>query len=292
MNIRHLKIFKTVCDEGSVTKAANQLYMTQPAVSHVLHEMETTLGYPLFDRINRRLYITAAGTLFLDKTRQVLAVYDELEKDAKQFELLATLRIGCCITIANFWLPDILQQLQKEDDIRVNVVVDQAANILHKLQHNEIDIAFIEGILPQGDYYKIPFSSYRLKLVCASSYRHQLNSLSKPEEVVKESFLLREKGSAIRDVLDSTCKLHQVEIEPRWTSVNSQALLQAARSGLGITLLPEMLVEQDLQQGILKEVKLSWLHLENQNYILYHKDKYISKPMQMMISLTRELFCK
>lgn len=292
MNIRHLKIFQTVCEQGSITHAAQQLYMTQPAVSHVIRSLEETLGYPLFDRISRRLYLTPAGSLFLEKTRQVLALYEELERDASSYENRAVLRIGSSITIANFWLPKVLQSFQKQTNTRAKVEVDRASVIISKLKQNEIDIAFIEGVLPQGDFTAVPFSAYRLKLVCAPAYSISKSIRNDPQELVKERFLLREQGSAIRNVFDSALELKQLAAEPLWTSVNSQALLQAARSGLGITVLPDMLVAEDLKQGTLMEVETPWLHLENKNYILYHKEKYISQPLQLLIALTKELFCK
>lgn len=78
MNLRQLEVFRAVCEQGGFTRAAQSLYMTQPAVSHVIAELEKEAGCPLFDRISRRIYLTEAGRIFLEKARQILELHEEL----------------------------------------------------------------------------------------------------------------------------------------------------------------------------------------------------------------------
>ena len=86
MTIRRLYIFKTVCEEGSVTGAAKKLYMTQPAVSHVIHELEEELGTVLFDRISKKVFLNQTGKLLLKKTVRILELYEDLEKGVYDLE--------------------------------------------------------------------------------------------------------------------------------------------------------------------------------------------------------------
>ncbi|MCR1950305.1 LysR family transcriptional regulator [Clostridium sp. DSM 100503] len=83
MKIRHLRIFKAVCEEESVTKASEKLFMTQPAVSHAISELEDYLGVSLFDRISRKVYLNETGKLFLTKVTKLLDLYDDLDKNIK-----------------------------------------------------------------------------------------------------------------------------------------------------------------------------------------------------------------
>ena len=105
MTIRHLYIFKIVCEEGSFTRAARRLYMTQPAVSHAILELEAEIGSPLFDRLSRRIYLNASGNIMLSKVNRLLELYEELKSNALTAEQPLPLRIGSTITIGNFWLP-------------------------------------------------------------------------------------------------------------------------------------------------------------------------------------------
>ena len=91
---------------------------------------------------------------------------------------------------------------------------------------------------------------------------------------------MREQGSAIRDSLDSALRLRQIQVKPAWESVNSQVLKQAALAGLGIALLPEQMVRPQLASGALTEVKIEGIELENQNWMIYHRDKFESEAIR------------
>ena len=105
MTIRHLRIFVAVCEEGSVTKAANKLYLAQPSVSLAISELEKFYGVKLFDRISRRLYLTDKGKQFLNYTKHIIDLFDELENGMKNWGSSGALRIGSSITIGNYFFP-------------------------------------------------------------------------------------------------------------------------------------------------------------------------------------------
>ena len=107
------------------------------------------------------------------------------------------------------------------------------------------------------------------------------------DQLQAQNWLLREPGSAIRDSLDSSLRLHQLQIKPTWESVNSQALKQAALAGLGIALLPEEMVQKPLQTGKLVEVQIEGIDLENQNWMILHRDKFESEAIRCWKQLIR-----
>lgn len=105
MTLRHIKIFIAVCDTGSTTAAAKELYIAQPAVSFAIAELEHYYGQKLFDRISNRLRITEAGRRFLEYSRQIVILFDEMEFEIKNWDSLGSLRIGSNVTIGNNFLP-------------------------------------------------------------------------------------------------------------------------------------------------------------------------------------------
>lgn len=284
MTIKQLYIFKVVCEEGSVTKAANRLYLTQPAVSHVINELEVKMGVLLFDRLSKKIFLNETGKLFLEKAIRILDLYDELEKGGCPLEKHAVLRIGSSITIANYWLPAILKRFEAAcGDTPIKVNVNSAKIITDKLLNNEFDIAFIEGPIAQKQLTAIPFSSYQLLAVCSPSHPFSSHFGITIADLAAERLLLREKGSAIRDVIDSIFLLHGISIEPSFTSVNSGALLQAAKHNLGITILPDVLIRQEVLNGEVTALPIQDITLTNRNHIVFHKDKFQTEPIKVLI---------
>ena len=284
MNLRQLEVFRAVCEQGGFTRAAQSLYMTQPAVSHVIAELEKEAGCPLFDRISRRIYLTEAGRIFLEKARQILELHEELSAGFPALTGQAPLRIGSGITIANFHLPTILRRCRRLDGFpSVRVTVDQAGRIEEALLNSELDVALIEGVVRHPHLIRQPFSSYDMAAFCAPSHPLATRSPLALDDLLTAELLLREPGSAIRDAFDSALLLRDRCAEPAWTSVNSPALAAAAREGLGVAVLPACLTEADVAAGRLVRLEVEGLTLRNQNQLVVHRDKTITPPLRLFM---------
>ncbi len=284
MNLRQLEVFRAVCEQGGFTRAAQSLYMTQPAVSHVIAELEKEAGCPLFDRISRRIYLTEAGRIFLEKARQILELHEELSAGFPALTGQAPLRIGSGITIANFHLPTILRRCRRLDGFpSVRVTVDQAGRIEEALLNSELDVALIEGVVRHPHLIRQPFSSYDTAAFCAPSHPLATRSPLSLDDLLTAELLLREPGSAIRDAFDSALLLRDRCAEPAWTSVNSPALAAAAREGLGVAVLPACLTEADVAAGRLVRLEVEGLTLRNQNQLVVHRDKTIPPPLRLFM---------
>ena len=293
MNLRHLTIFKKVCDEGSITQAARQLYMTQPAVSHAISELEEELGTPLFDRLSRRLYLTGAGRILLEKSTRLLAMYEDLTLSARSLEADAPMRLGSTITLANSVLPEAMKRWNALGRFApARVTIDKAAEIERLLAAGEIDLALLEGVVHLENLTAAPLSSTRLLIVCApESPFYRSNNLS-VSALLDLPLLLRETGSAIRDTFDSALLLHGKKAIPQWISVNSQALIEAVKQGLGVSVLPETIARGALASGLLAELHVNGLELSCINQIAVHKDKVMTAPMENFVEIVKEIFAQ
>ncbi len=229
----------------------------------------------------------------------MLEAYDDLEKSMENLEQRTALRIGSSITIANFWLPGIIAEFSGYfPDVPVTVAVDSAWNTSQRLEANEIDIALIEGASYQEKFDSISFSFYQVIPLCSPDYfkkrlfplgeRKKSEWTLSPRALVSERLLLREKGSAIRDVFDGAMLQQDLEFSASWVSVNSQALLHAAQMGLGITFLPDRLAGEWLESGRLVTFPLEGISMQNENHLALLKGKYCSEPMKQFIQLVQE----
>lgn len=288
MNIRQLKIYVAVCDLRSFTAAAKALYMTQPAISHVIHDLEAEVGTALLERTPKNINLTQAGLILFEKAKHLLSIYDDLEKVKSNLDELAPLRIGSCITVAHSFLIQLTETMkQAYPNLQMPVTIASAAVILDKLEKNDIDAAFIEGAFPHEKFNSVQLDSYKIIPVCSPSFITTDNiSL---QELIKQPLLLREKGSAIRDVFDSELFLRNIEIQPLWTSTNSNVLMKAAVQGIGIALLPENMILDKIRQGQLKRLKIEDVILKNQNHLIYNRYKQLNTSMNDLIIKAKAL---
>lgn len=289
MTLRHLEILKAVAETENFTKAAEKLYITQSAVSHAVRELEEQAGTLLFDRLNKSVRITESGRMLLEESLPLLASFQTLENRLGRLEQQSPIHIVSSITIASWRLPDILNRFQKLwPDIPVQVDVQSAADALEILQSGKAELAFLEGAPPEGPFISHPFSSYDITLVCSPGFFEEFQPTT-VREAAELPLLLREPGSAVRDTFDSALYLLGFSPRPRWTSVNSGALLEAAKSGLGIAVIPDVLAKDGLAQGELIALSLPELSLSNQMYLVYHKEKHITAPILDFLSCVPSL---
>jgi LysR family transcriptional regulator, low CO2-responsive transcriptional regulator len=285
MTLRHFEILRAVAETNNFTRAAEKLFITQSAVSHAIRELEEKAGTALFERLSRSVQLTSSGRLLLEEVLPILSSCEALDARIQGLDKEAPVHIVSSITIAAFWLPNVLRAYQEDwPDIPVHVEVVSAANAIELLRDGKADIALIEGAAAQGPFISTPFGSYPLYIVCAPDYPVKQRELTL-QQFCAEKLLLREKGSAIRDTLDSALYLSGHAAQPAWTSVNSLALIEAAKAGLGITILPDVLVSEPLAQGKLISLSVQDLVLKNELIAVRHRDKYLTAPLKSLLSL-------
>ncbi len=288
MNIRSLEAFVAVCETRSFTEAAKRLHTTQPAISQMIREVEKTVGMPLFERLSRRVYVTRAGEAFRGRAEAMLAMWQSLYDEPANAERHPLLRIGCCLTIAGYWLPGILTRLARQaPEIRYEITVGVAASVLHQVENNEVDIGLYEGPSPSGPYRCEPFSSYRLIPVCSPKHAFAKKRKVTVEALLGEKLLLREHGSAVRDVFDSFLRLRQIEATPVVTSVNSQALIKLVEQNIGVSLLPEPVIEHTVRARTIAAFSVQGMELGNTNHLVHHQDKQITPALDTFMQVVR-----
>jgi len=283
MVIRYLEILEAIAETGTFTSAAKKLYITQSAVSHAVAELERQAGTALFERLPKGVTLTRCGVSLLEESRSILTACRNLDRRINHLEENTPVNIVSSITIASFLLPEILSELKTSfPKIQLSVRVASANAAIDILQRGNADIAFWEGVAPKGNFHTILLGSYKLCAACSPDFNLSAPTIT-PDQLCHYPLLLREQGSAIRDTLDNTLALANLKAEPIWESVNSLALIKAAEAGLGITILPEKLLSDSLLLKKVRLIHLDKMEMENQMVALFHKDKYITKPFQILI---------
>lgn len=280
MTIRHLNVFLAVCNRGSITKAAEELHIAQPSVTQTIKELEKYYDVVLFNRINQRLVLTDLGKEALIRAQEVLSAFDNFEGLMKQSGTNITLHIGASLTYGQTLLPLLWKTIEKDfPGVRCTALVHQTLTVEQKIEEGALDFAMVEGKVSSANLTAIPFAKDTLVAVAAPDY--PIGESLSFEELSTHRLLLREHGSASRDLLEHLFAARGVALHPVMESASYQALTKAAEAGLGIAILPVELIKTKIGSP-LRQIRLDETVYERTSYLIFHKNKKFN-PVQKAI---------
>ncbi|MGN1345209.1 MAG: LysR substrate-binding domain-containing protein [Eubacteriales bacterium] len=289
MTIRHIRIFEAVCSCGcNTTKAAEQLHMTQPAVSLAISELESYYGVLLFDRISRRLYLSEAGRRFREYACSILLTFDDMEKTVREWEKSGVIRVGASLSIGSMLLPGYVTRFREcHPETTVRVKVDRSDRLEQAILQNELDFAFMEGIVHDDSLIAEDFMEDSLAVI-ASADQYADGTVLTPDEFLQMNFLLREHGSGTREVFDSTLAALEYPLpEPVWESLSTAALINAACAGLGVAIVPKRMTEEKIASGRVAHLLVDGIDFRRKYKIVYHKNKHLTASTLDFLALCR-----
>lgn len=246
MNERKLRIFYEVAEKLNMTEVAEKLYISQPAVSQTILELENELEVKLFDRINRRLYLTNEGEIFLNYVRRILNMYDDSIRSLKDINSLKTgkLKIGASTTIGIYILPDIIGKFTKEyKGIDTSIAIENTKLISDMILENSIDFAFVEGPVYNEEIIKENFCNDELVFITSPEHPWSNKDEISIDEIDKEKIIMREMGSGTREVFESYMTANNVNYNIAFELGNTEAIKKAVEAGLGISCISKRCIK-------------------------------------------------
>ncbi|MDO4295068.1 MAG: LysR substrate-binding domain-containing protein [bacterium] len=306
MTLRHLRIFVAVYQTCSITRAAENLHLSQPSVTLAIQELEHYYGIELFARIGRRLLLTDHAHSFYRYSSHIISLYDEMEQSVKNADASGTLRVGASVTAGNDGFTALIRRFQSlHPTFRIEVKIHNYQQIEKAILENQIDLALIEGNSTHPQLISQPYKENLMVFVAAPNYaslpclKEQFKTAqdttsppTKKQLSVRDlescDFILRESGSACRSLFDSLMLLYDMEGNILWESSSTEAILSAVREGFGISLLSSRLVQKEVSNGSLMILPIQEPLLSRNFSILYHKNKYMTPAVKDFIKLCQE----
>lgn len=289
MTIRHLRIFIEVAETGKMSTAAAKLFVSQPTVSQAIRELEEHYGLLLFDRLNRKLYITIAGKKLLKYAKNVVTQFDALEDNMFNLSKVEKIRIGATMTVGECILSNIVNRLKKDSpQVEIYSYSNNTQIIEEKILNNEIDIGIIEGKVKSKDLIVMPEASDYLVLACSTDHPFAKRSNIHVKELEGEKFAMREKGSGTRELFEDYMSENEVDIKIVFEANSSEAIKKEVIENNCLAVISICLMEQEIKESKLHAIKSlagSW----NRNFsIVYHKDKLLTDGMKSLIAITKD----
>lgn len=284
MTLRHFYIFVTVCEKMNMTAAANTLFMSQPAVSQAIAELETHYQVKLFERLARRLYLTQAGNKLLSYAHHILRTTEDAEKEIRSLGENGKIRVGASVTIGATVLPQLVVDFQQAySHITIEVVEDNTTNIEQLVLRDKLDVGLVEGEVTLSDLAVQPLADDRLVLICGADHHFAGRTAIEPEELEAERFILREAGSGTRNTFESVMAAHALNWKASWVCNNVDTIKAAVGAGLGISIISERTVSKEVELGMLHMIPIKRLAFRRQFKLIHHQNKHLTRGMHHFI---------
>ena len=289
MTLRNMRIFLEVTRQGSMSGAARRLYISQPTVSQAITDIERAYGVRLFDRMNKRLFITEAGRQLADYAHRIVELFTEMEHvlslgQVQNIKLGATLTVGACI------FSELVARYKKlRPEIETNVVVENTAEIEKRMLAGLLDFGLVEGRTSSPFLLVEPVLSDNMVLVAGPGHRFFGRESVAAAELHNEPFVLREEGSGTRELFEANMSELGVRVKEAWVCHSTDTIKIAVIAGHGLTVISGRLVEREIQKGQLWACLIEDYNDSRTFSLVYRKDKHIFPHFQDFIELCRKM---
>lgn len=278
ITLRHLRIFEAVARHGSISRAAGELHLTQPAVSMQMKQLEEQIGLPLVEQIGRRICLTEAGQTLRVHARDIAGRMANLNAAMVQFRGLerGLLRLAV-VSTANYFLPALIAEFNaRHPGVRISLQVGNREFVLSALADSRTDLA-ITGQPPDG--VEVVAQNFKDNpLVVIASPRHalagqeQVNMVRLAEEVL----VVREPGSGTRAAAERQFSALGLTIRAGCEFSTNEAIKQAVRAGLGVAVVSAQTIELELQTGCLAVLSVEGFPIVRQWYVVHRTQHRLS----------------
>lgn len=287
-----LRILKAIAAEGSFKRAADSLYVSQPAVSLQVQNLERQLDVPLFDRGGRRAQLTEAGHLLLSYGDRILTLCQETCRAIEDLQNLqgGTLIIGASQTTGTYLLPRMIGLFRQQyPDVAVQLHVHSTRRTAWSVANGQIDLAIIGGEVPpelQDSLEIIPYAEDELALILPVTHSLARVGTIQKDDLYKLQFIALDSQSTIRKVIDQVLtragiETRRLRIEMELNSI--EAIKNAVQAGLGAAFVSVSAIEKELQMGILHRARIDGLVVKRILSVIVNPNRYRSKAAQAFV---------
>ena len=291
LTLRQLQIFEAIVRLGSFTKAAEELFLTQPTVSMQVKKLTETIGLPLFVQVGRRTRPTEVGDELYASCRQLFGLLHNLETSIANFKGLRQgyLRLGV-ITTAKYFAPEILGAFCREyPGIDVSLKVANRERVLERISQAEDDI-YVLGQVPEEDsLISIPFAPNPLVVVASKDHPLVRERNISLERLAEEPLILREPGSGIRDTAMRLFQKHHLQPKVRMELGSNEAIKHAVVGGLGISILSLHTLTLEGATGPVDILDVEGFPIQRQWYLVYPRDRVLSLVAKTFLDYAIEM---
>lgn len=285
---RRLQVFYTVARQLSFTKAAEQLFMTQPAVTFQVKQLEEQFNTRLFERSHGKISLTPAGRLVMDFAERILALSEEMETRVGELTgaMSGPLLLGASTTIAEFVLPRILGEFRvAHPQVHTHLTVGNSEMIENRVADHALDLGLIESPSHLPGLVTVVCCEDELVLICAPAHKFAKAGSVKPDDLPGEPFVSRELGSGTREFTDQylrRCRVAPEDLNIVMELGSPETIKGVVETGLGISIMSRARVFKERKLGMLVAVPLEPRLIRTFSFV-HPREKFRSKLLTAFV---------
>jgi DNA-binding transcriptional LysR family regulator len=280
--LRQLKVFEAVARHRSFSRAAEELHLTQPAVSTQVSKLEEHAGLPLFEQLGKKIHLTAAGEQMLHSSREIIQKFQEAEEAMAQFKGVSGGRLNVSVISAgDYFFPRLLVEFaQRHAGVTLNFGVCNREELLAQLKENRTDLAVLVRPPEDSDTVAEPFAPHPYVIVAAADHPLAHTARIPVTRIIREPFVVREKGSDTWNSMMEAFGTHLPDVNISLEIRSTETIKQAVIAGMGVSFLSAHTVSRELQSGSLTVLDVQGFPLMLNWYVVHRRGKRLPPVAQ------------
>jgi DNA-binding transcriptional LysR family regulator len=286
--LRQLEVFLAVAGAGSVSRAGQALGLSQSATSSALGDLERQFDLQLFDRVGKRLRLSARGAALRARAEAVLEQARDLERGFESRSIEHRLRVGATLTIGNYVaVPLVAGFLRAHPEVALTLEVANTEEIARQVANFELDVGLIEGEVEHPDLATTPWRDDHLVVFCGVRHPLARKRALTDKDLLSAEWIVRERGSGTRQTFDRAMRGLLSELRVALTLRQTEAIKRAVEAGLGLGCVSRIALEDAFDRGTLKPCRVPHRDFRRQFHFLLHRRKQPSAPVERWLSFCR-----
>lgn len=290
MEDHKLKVFCTVAETKSFSKASEIIHLTQPAVSLQIQAIEEMYETKLFDRSSNTVTLTTAGEILYRYAKEILSLYATATKDIGEMTGLVkgSISVGASTTIANHLLPTVIADFRRmRPKVKVNLYAGNTKTIVELLNSGNVDFGLVEGDVTKQKLTVERFLEDELVVIVSALHLWAKKKEVSIVDITKEPFILREEGSGTRQIIEKYLNKYGLSTHDMKTSMmfgSTEAIKEAVEGGTGISIVSRWAARKESKYGTLKLLSVKEEKMFRNFSLIFHKNSIISHPVDEFLT--------
>ncbi|MCM3117628.1 LysR family transcriptional regulator [Neobacillus sp. MER 74] len=288
---QQLQVFVTVVEMENFSRAAEELHMTQPAVSQYIQSFERTMGTKLLERSNKFVRLNKAGEIVYHHAKEILGLYTKMHYliDDLTNKSSGPLSIGASYTYGEYVLPHVIAKMHRKYPlITPTITIGNTKEIAKLVLEHQLDVGIVEGDFKDKNLVIEPFAEDSMYLVASPKHcLAQKNGEINISELEEETWIVRENGSGTREVTEKMFRLSEVIPKKSLEFGSTQLIKESVEAGLGVSLLSYWAIRKECSMGSLHVINVKQLPIKRKFSIVL-RSPFQTKALSVFLELVRD----